>query len=301
MGKFEKKFGRYAIPNLSTILLMCYAVGYLIQFINGDFLNYLTLDPYQILHGQVWRVFTWVVVPPSMGGIFTTLIMLYFYWSLGSTLERTWGTYRYNVYIFSGMLFTVLGSFVAMGLMYLVHGGTGGLLSVLGASTLFSAGSIFFSTGYINMSIFLAFAATFPDMQVLLMFIVPIKVKWMGIVYAVMALWGFIEGTKIPIMGSVVLDLSIFSRTAILASLLNFIIFFFTSRNRIVRSPKQIKRQHEFKREVHRSASTIAKHKCAVCGRTSESNPELEFRFCSKCNGNYEYCQDHLFTHQHVN
>lgn len=89
MGKFEKKFGRYAIPNLSTILLMCYAVGYLIQFINGDFLNYLTLDPYQILHGQVWRVFTWVVVPPSMGGIFTTLIMLYFYWSLGSTLERT--------------------------------------------------------------------------------------------------------------------------------------------------------------------------------------------------------------------
>lgn len=199
------------------------------------------------------------------------------------------------------MLFTVLGSFVAMGLMYLVHGGTGGLLSVLGASTLFSAGSIFFSTGYINMSIFLAFAATFPDMQVLLMFIVPIKVKWMGIVYAVMALWGFIEGTKIPIMGSVVLDLSIFSRTAILASLLNFIIFFFTSRNRIIRSPKQIKRQHEFKREVHRSASTIAKHKCAVCGRTSESNPELEFRFCSKCNGNYEYCQDHLFTHQHVN
>ncbi len=301
MGKFEKKFGRYAIPNLSTILLMCYAVGYLIQFINGDFLNYLTLDPYQILHGQVWRVFTWVVVPPSMGGIFTTLIMLYFYWSLGSTLERTWGTYRYNVYIFSGMLFTVLGSFVAMGLMYLVHGGTGGLLSVLGASTLFSAGSIFFSTGYINMSIFLAFAATFPDMQVLLMFIVPIKVKWMGIVYAVMALWGFIEGTKIPIMGSVVLDLSIFSRTAILASLLNFIIFFFTSRNRIIRSPKQIKRQHEFKRELHRSASTIAKHKCAVCGRTSESNPELEFRFCSKCNGNYEYCQDHLFTHQHVN
>ena len=301
MGKFEKKFGRYAIPNLSTILLMCYAVGYLIQFINGDFLNYLTLDPYQILHGQVWRVFTWVVVPPSMGGIFTTLIMLYFYWSLGSTLERTWGTYRYNVYIFSGMLFTVLGSFVAMGLMYLVHGGTGGLLSVLGASTLFSAGSIFFSTGYINMSIFLAFAATFPDMQVLLMFIVPIKVKWMGIVYAVMALWGFIEGTKIPIMGNVVLDLSIFSRTAILASLLNFIIFFFTSRNRIIRSPKQIKRQHEFKREVHRSASTIAKHKCAVCGRTSESNPELEFRFCSKCNGNYEYCQDHLFTHQHVN
>lgn len=301
MGKFEKKFGKYAIPNLSTILLMCYGVGYLIKLVNTDFLNYLTLDPYQILHGQIWRVFTWVVVPPSMGGIFTTLIMLYFYWSLGSTLERTWGTYRYNVYIFSGMLFTILGSFAAMGLAYLVNGSAWGLSSAGNASWIFSIGSQFFSTGYINMSIFLAFAATFPDMQVLLMFIVPIKVKWMGIVYAVMALWGFIEGTKIPLMGmGVLLDLSIFSRTAILASLLNFIVFFFTSRNRIIRGPKQIKRQHEFKREVHRSTGVVTKHKCAICGRTDESNPELEFRFCSKCNGNYEYCQDHLFTHQHV-
>ena len=299
MSKFEKKFGKYAIPNLSTILIACYAVGYLIQFLNSNFLYYLTLDPYQILHGQIWRLVTWVVVPPSMGNIFTTLIMLYFYWQIGTVLERTWGTYRYNVYLFSGMLFTILGSFVSMGLAYLLFGEQWGLSDPIMAASIFRMGSLFFSTGYINTSIFLAFAATFPEEQVLLMFIIPIKVKWLGIVYAVMAAWEFFQGAKIAYGTYVLLDLSIFSRIAILASLLNFIVFFFTSRRRIVRSPKQMKRQHEFRREVNRN-SAVTKHKCAICGRTDESNPELEFRFCSKCNGNYEYCQDHLFTHKHV-
>ena len=299
MSKFEKKFGKYAIPNLSTILIACYAAGYVIQLLNSSFLYYLTLDPYQILHGQIWRLVTWIVVPPSMGNIFTTLIMLYFYWSIGTTLERTWGTYRYNVYIFSGMLFTIIGSFVAMGLAYPIYGEAWSLSNPEMAESMFRLGSSFFSTGYINTSIFLAFAATFPEMQVLLMFIIPIKVKWMGIVYAILAGWEFIAGVKVPIAGSIVLNLSLFSRIAILASLLNFIVFFFTSRNRIVRSPKQMKRQHEFRREVNRNAA-VTRHKCAICGRTDESNPELSFRFCSKCNGNYEYCQDHLFTHKHV-
>ncbi len=297
VSKFEKKFGKYAIPNLSTILIMCYAVGYVIQLLNGNFLSYLTLNPYHILQGQVWRLLTWVVVPPSTGNIFMTLIMLYFYWSIGSTLERTWGTYRYNVYIFSGMIFTIIGSFIALGSCYLFYGEAWALSNPANATNIFRYGFSFFSTGYINMSIFLAFAATFPDMQVLLMFIIPIKVKWMGIVYAVLAAWEFIAGAKLP-----GLDLSIFSRIALLSSLLNFIVFFLVFKKRIIRNPKQMKRQHEFKKEVHRSSgSTVTKHKCAICGRTEDTNPELDFRFCSKCNGNYEYCQDHLFTHQHIN
>ena len=303
MSNFERKYGKYAIPNLSTILILCYGVGYVIQLINSSFLNYLTLNPYEILHGQVWRILTWVVVPPSMGNIFGTLIMLYFYWSIGSTLERTWGTYRYNIYIFSGMLFTVIGSFIAMGLGYLVYGGTLDLSNAQNAASLFSLSSTFFNTGYINMSIFLAFAATFPDVQVLLMFIIPIKVKWMGIVYAVLVLWEFIGGARVTVttlQGISILDLGLFVRIAILSSLLNFIVFFFTSRKHIIRSPKQIRRQHEYKKEVRRNTNPVTKHKCAICGRTDETNPELEFRFCSKCNGNYEYCQDHLFTHKHI-
>ncbi len=300
MSRFEKKFGKYTIPNLSTVLIACYAVGYIIQLINSNFLYFLTLNPYEILHGQVWRLVSWILVPPSMGNIFTTLIMLYFYWSIGTTLERTWGTYRYNVYIFSGMLFTVIGSFIAMGAGYLFYGEAWMLSG--NAKVIFSQASLCFSTYYINMSIFLAFAATFPDVQVLLMFLVPIKVKWMGIVYAVIIAFDFIGGARGNFMtplGAIQLDFSLFSRIAILSSLFNFIVFFFTSRNRIIRSPKQMKRQYEYKREVRRSTA-VTKHKCAICGRTDESHPELEFRFCSKCNGNYEYCQEHLFSHKHV-
>ncbi len=292
MSKFEKKFGKYAIPNLTTILIACYAVGYLLQYMFPTVLNYLTLNPYLICHGQVWRLVTWIVVPPSSSNIFTTLIMLYFYWSLGSTLEKVWGTYRYNVYIFLGMFLTVVGSFLAMGISYLMYDEMWVIMS--------QAGALCFSTNYINMSIFLAFAVTFPDMQVLLMFIIPIKVKWMGVVYGIMIVWEFISGAYVSLGNSVVLDVSMFSRVAILFSLLNFIIFFFTSR-RIIVSPKQMKRRHEFKREVNRAqASAVTRHKCAICGRTDETDPELEFRFCSKCNGNYEYCQEHLFTHKHV-
>lgn len=115
MSNFEKRFGKYAISNLSLILILCYVVGYVIQLINGNFLLYLTLDPYAILHGQIWRIFTWVIVPPSSLDPFT-IIMLLFYYNIGTSLERTWGTYRYNVYLFSGMLFTVLGSFVWLGI-----------------------------------------------------------------------------------------------------------------------------------------------------------------------------------------
>ncbi len=290
MSKFEKKFGRYAIPNLTTILIACYAVGYLLQYTFPAILNYLTLNPYLICKGQVWRLVTWIVVPPSSGNILTTLLMLYFYWSLGSTLERVWGVYRYNVYMFLGMILTVVGSFLAMGLSYLMYGDMWVLMS--------QAGALCFSTNYINMSIFLAFAVTFPEMQVLLMFIIPIKVKWMGILYGVMIVWEFVSGAYVSLGSMGVLDVSMFSRIAILFSLFNFILFFFTSR-RLIISPKQMKRRQEFKREV-RQARAVTRHKCAICGKTDETDPDLEFRFCSKCNGNYEYCQEHLFTHRHV-
>lgn len=291
MSKFERKFGKYAISNLSLVLIICYGAGFLLQSIQPVWLNYLTLNPYMILfRGQIWRLVTWILIPPSSSNLFFTIIMLFFYYSIGTSLERTWGTYRYNVYIFSGMLFTVVGSFICMGLSYLFFGE---LIQMVGGAYLFQVGSLQFSTYYINMSIFLAFAATFPESQVLLMFIIPIKVKWMGIVYGVMLLFDFIGASAYNEMG-------LFVRVAMASSLLNFAVFFFTSRKRIHLSPRQIKRRHEFRQEVKRSAPGVTRHKCAICGRTDESNPELEFRFCSKCNGNYEYCQEHLFTHQHV-
>lgn len=280
MSKFEKRFGKYAISNLSLILILCYVVGYFIELVNADFLLYLTLNPYAILHGQIWRIFTWIIIPPSSLDPFT-IIMLLFYYNIGTSLERTWGTYRYNVYLLSGMLFTVLGSFVWLAIEYFVGG------PVMNLSYISTIASLYFSTYYINMSIFLAFAATFPEVQVLLMFIIPVKVKWLGILYGLVLVYDFLFA------GSLV------TRIAIASSLLSFAIFFFTSRSHIHMSPKQMKRRAEFRQDIRRN-SRVTKHKCAICGQTEDDDPSLEFRFCSKCNGNYEYCQQHLFTHTHV-
>ena len=92
MNNLERKFGRYAIKNLSLALILCYGCGYLIYAVNKGFLNYLTLNPYAILHGQIWRLITWLIVPPDTSNIFFVLIMLFFYYSIGTALERTWGT-----------------------------------------------------------------------------------------------------------------------------------------------------------------------------------------------------------------
>ena len=283
MSNFEKKFGKYAIKNLSLTLIMCYAAGYLIEMVLPGLFYFLTLNPYAIIHGQVWRLVTWILIPPDSSNLFFVLLMLYFYYSLGTSLERTWGTYRYNGYIFSGMLFTIIGSFLMMGYCYLVRPAD---MVAYGPSVFFSAVSPLFSTYYVNMSIFLAFAATFPEVQVLLMFIIPIKVKVLGIIYGVMLIANFIQG-------------SAYSRFAMAASLFKFVVFWITSKNHIHMSPKQVKRRQEYRREVKRNTGGT-KHKCAICGRTELDSPDLEFRFCSKCNGNYEYCQEHLFTHQHV-
>ena len=296
MSPFERKFGKYAIRNLSFVLVMCYAVGYLLQMFDrsGLLISYLTLNPYAILHGQIWRLVTWVLIPPSSGGLFFTLLMLYFYCSIGMSLERTWGTYRYNVYLFQGMLFTIAGSFLLMGYCYLFHPqiqmmdmrGMLHVLTVDSPNEYFRAIAGLFSTYYINMSIFLAYAATFPDAQVLLMFIIPIRVKWLGVIYAVMLLFQFL-GTNV------------YGKFAIGASLLNFVVFFLTSRNMMHLNPKQIHRRQEFKRDVRRNTG-ITKHKCAICGRTEVDSPQMQFRFCSKCDGNYEYCEEHLYTHTHI-
>ena len=273
LNKLERKFGRYAIHNLTLYLIGGYIIGFGAYMFVPNLLNLLTLEPAYILHGQIWRIISWVLIPPS-GNIFTTVIMMLFYYSLGTALERTWGAFRYNVYIFSGILFTVIGAF----LLYLIVG-----VDAVGYG-------VFFSTYYINMSIFLAFAVSYPDMEVLLYFILPIKMKWMALVYAALTIYDLVRG-------------NLFTWIAIIASLLNFIVFFLSSRNVKPYMPKEQMRKRKFKQEQERPHMTYAggaRHRCAVCGRTELDDPNLEFRFCSKCNGNYEYCQDHLFTHEHV-
>ena len=272
LDKMERRFGRYAIRNLTMYLLAGYAIGYLLSFTMPQLLTYFTLEPALILKGQVWRLLSWVIIPPNDNIIFVIFMMLLYY-SLGNTLESYWGAFRYNVYIFSGILFTVIGAFIVNGLI----GGITGFGSL-------------YSTYYINMSIFLACASIMPDYQLLLYCIIPIKMKWLAVLDVVLLAVDAVQGGLII-------------RIVIIASLLNFIIFFFCNRNLRGHSPKQAARRKKFQKQISRPQNQYAggaKHRCAVCGRTELDNPTLEFRYCSKCNGNYEYCQDHLFTHEHV-
>ena len=293
--KLEHKFGRFAIRNLSLILILCYVAGYIIKFAAPAFMEYLTLNPYAIVHGLVWRIVSWILIPPGENYIFFAIIMLVFYYSIGTSLERTWGTFQYNLYLFAGMFFTLIGSFLMMGFCYLFRPEL--LNGIYSEYTVFESLSYVFSTYYVNMSIFLAYAATFPDNQVLLMFIIPIKVKWLGVVYGAFLVYEMISGMLMNGNVGFVYPFVIGS------SMLNFIVFFFTTRNyiRMNRSQRKMHRDFARKQRTDKAARNagITKHRSAVCGRTEKDGDDLVFRFCSKCAGNYEYCQDHLYTHIH--
>ena len=279
IDKLERKYGRFGIQNLTMYVIICYVVGYVLVYINPSLLSMMSLEPVLILHGQIWRIITWVIYPPSTTSfLWFILAIVFFYYPIGTSLERTWGKFRYTLYIFSGILFSVIGAFI----LYFITGAYG-------------IGSLF-NTYYISLSVFLAYALSYPAMNIYLWFVIPIKMKWMAVVYGAFIIYD---------MGTYVRSGQWYMAVPIVASLLNFALFFFSTRNMHRYNPKEVKRRKEFKKAVASSrvnpaTGGITKHKCAICGRTEKDDPNLEFRFCSKCNGNYEYCQDHLFTHQHV-
>mgnify|MGYP004465192421 FL=1 len=281
IDKLERKLGRFGIPNLTIYMIICYVIGYALMIVNPGILNWLSLEPAYILRGQVWRLVTWVLYPPSTSGVlWFAIAVLFFYYPIGTSLERTIGTFKYTLYILSGVVFTILGAFI--------------LYFLLGGNVL--VGNVF-STYYISLSTFLAYAMCYPDMQVLLMFIIPVKMKWMAIFYVVIVVYEMIQYIMAGAWYLVI---------PIVASLLNFIIFYFGTKDFSRYNPKEVHRRNEFRRAMEpqgrmkSGSGSVTKHKCAICGRTELDDPNLEFRFCSRCNGNYEYCQDHLFTHTHV-
>lgn len=264
--KIERKYGRYAIYNLMNYIVAMYVVGLFLQYTNPGFYDrWLCLDPAAILRGQIWRIVTFMVWPP-FGSLLSNALMIYLYYSLGNTLERVWGAFRFNVYFFLG----VLGHVAAALLLYLLFGTR-----------------VILTTTYLNMSLFLAFAATFPDLQFWIWFVIPIKAKWLALIESLFILYGLLLGTAA-------------TRVEIVFSLLNFILFFFMTRNYSRVNPREIKRKQEFKSQVKMRPQGRTHHRCAVCGRTELDGDDLEFRYCSKCEGSYEYCMDHLYTHQHV-
>jgi len=284
--KLEKKYGRYAVPNLTVFVIFTYIIGYLMSFMGLTYL--IGLNPGLIMRGQIWRVFTWILMPPSTLSVFT-VIMLFFYFQIGRSLEVTWGDFRYNVYLLMGFLFTLIGSFIIyfIGIRFFSYPPESFGYSL----------STWVSTYYVNMSLFFAFAASYPDMQIMLYFFIPLKIKYLAILDGVLILWQFLQSPW-------------YGRGVIVVSLLNFLLFYLSTKNIARFSPHEMHRRNAYKRAVNNDMrgkfhsvnggkNQIAKHRCAVCGRTELTNPELEFRFCSKCNGNYEYCNEHIGRHTH--
>lgn len=275
--ELERKYQKYAIQNLMYYIVILYGIGLVLYMAQPYFYwQYLSLDPAAILHGQIWRIVTFLVYPPAIGSmkmtsVFVGVIALFMYYSLGQTLENIWGAFRFNVFFFMGVIGQVLASLV----VYLLLGER-----------------VFMTTGFLNFSIFLAFAIYFPDAQFLLFFVLPIKAKWLAVAECAVYLYSFVFG---PLS----------TRLEIIMSLANVIIFILLTRNNNKSSrryaPEKIMRQQNFKKEAAKIVTPgKARHRCAVCGRTELDDPNLEFRYCSKCEGDYEYCQDHLYTHKHV-
>jgi hypothetical protein len=151
MSQFERKFGKYAVSKLSMKLVILYVIGYVLYYIQPGVFSLLTLNVAAVLHGQVWRVLSWLLVPPDPGSnLFFVAIMLYFYYSIGTSLERVWGDYKYNVYVFLGILLTILSAFAWYAFLALRG------LSGLELAQMATYSSALFSTYYINMCIFLA-------------------------------------------------------------------------------------------------------------------------------------------------
>jgi hypothetical protein len=281
IDKLNRKYARFAIHNLMLYIIILYATGFFINMINPMFyLQYLSLDVEKILHGQVWRLITFIIQPESSNLLFLAL-ELYLYYMIGSNLERAWGAFRFNLYYLSGLIFNILAAFI----LYLITGQN----FIVGLT-------------YINRSLFFAFAALYPNVQFLILYIIPVKVKYLAYIYGAVITYEIITSIM---SGNYAIGI------AIAVSLGNFLIFFLSTRNYRRISPSEIKRKSSYRRDVRtatggnnvvefRGKKTTTRHKCAVCGRTELDDDNLEFRFCSKCDGNYEYCMDHLFTHEHV-
>lgn len=262
---------RLAIPGLMRYIVGANIATYFLDLLSQGSLSFLAMSPAAVLHGEVWRIVTYVLLPTS-GGIWLLLSCLFYYW-LGETLERIWGSAKFTVYYLSGTLLTALASILA----YLIDGIS---VPVYGAT-------------YVNTALFFAYALYNPDAMVRIYFIIPIKMKWVAwfeaalyavsvIRYAMSGLWGM---ALMPIV-----------------ALLNLFVFFAPMFQRKADQVKSHSRPQavQFRKAVREQQKQKGyNHKCSVCGKTDTDYPNMQFRYCSKCAGYHCYCEDHIFNHVH--
>jgi len=271
MDKFERfcyKHNHRGIANLMLFIAICNIFVYLVsELFEPNIRGWLVFSWGAVLSGQVWRLFTFVFIPLTTWGPIFLLITCYFYFWVGRALEQEWGKLKFNIFYLSGMIATMLFCMIT---------------GFPGTAT------------YLNFSLFFAYATLFPERQILLFLIIPIKIKYMAFVMA-----GFF-------VLEILLGFGIFPyNLAPLVAIANYFLYFYKdfisffkrttantkSRATYQSAVRQARKRPDFEGHVH---------KCAACGITDTVDPNMEFRYCSLC-AHYEcYCSQHIFTHEHT-
>jgi len=305
-SRFERFCYRHrnkGIPNLMLYITLGSALVYVMSMIDESATLYYALcfDRSLILQGQVWRLFSYVFTYDG-GNIIWTAVGLVCYFSLGRAMENRWGTFRFNLFYFAGM--------ILMDVFAMVFGG----VSVTIAGQSVDATRFIFSdlVYYLNLSLFLGYATLYPDTHFLLFFIIPVKAWIFALIDIVITLYDVVS---LSMMG--LFPLSLFPLVAIG----NYLLFFGKDVVNVIPVSWQVNFRRLFKKKKsyapkatgtvpfpnagsYRATTASVKapytHKCTVCGRTDVTNPELEFRYCSRCNGYHCYCEEHINNHEHI-
>lgn len=263
MNWLERRFPRLGIPHLIAYIVGGRLVALLLTMARPEYPRFLVLDPDAVRQGEVWRLVTYLFLPPELvsgifGGLFGALLQLYFTWLVGQALEQAWGEVRFTIYYALGGVATAAVA-VALGMPA--------------------------TPDYLDLSLFLAFATMFPDFTVLLFFIIPVRMKWLGwFAFAGLA-WTFLFRSGLA------------GRIAILVAFSNYLLFFWPLLAGLARRAPGRARG----RPVQPSAAPAGPvHRCTTCGRTERDDPGLEFRWCAcaRCGEGLEYCMEHLGAHQ---
>lgn len=270
IDRFCAKHPRFGLNNLMLYLVIAQAAVFVLDMIfSGIPSMILMFSRSAILHGQVWRLVTFAIVPNSSNP-FNLLLSCYFYYWIGQLLERSWGTAKFNLFYLCGVVLSALSGMI------------------LGNASIY----------YVNLSIFLIIATLYGEMQVLLFFVVPIKMKWLALVDVVLILVDVFGWASKGVWAYALIPL---------ASFVNYFIFtwpFWSYKLGIAKrkADPQVINFKKAQRQVQKQAHTTGgyRHKCAVCGITDQDDPTMEFRYCSKCDGYYCYCMNHINNHVHI-
>ena len=242
LARLERRFGGLAIENLPMFIVGGMGIVFLITMTRPDFLSLLVFSPQAVLHGQVWRLVTFLFLPTNTSPLWI-LLDLYLVWLVGSNLEVEWGAFKLNVYYFLGALGTMAAALI-----------TGHAL-----------GNFF-----LNASMGFAFATLFPDFQITLFFLIPVKVRWLGWLLFAYVAYEFVVGD----WGS---------RGAILAALANYLLFFSGHIASFARGGRVHMRQAARRSSSAPPAAAVQARACALCGAREADGADIRVCSCEKC------------------